>query len=74
MLERMGHFFIIENDKQVMAVVLGWLNDLAEYIKCPGKKRKTLLYLTRLLREVRLHKNQLCDRGQESKESQGEDG
>ena len=46
----MGHFFIIENDKQVMAVVLGWLNDLAEYIKCPGKKRKTFFVLEEIIK------------------------
>ena len=33
------------------AVVLGWMEDLEEYDKVPGKKRKTILYWKRLLRE-----------------------
>ena len=53
-LERMGHVFRMEDSRQVKAVVLGWLEDLEGYRKCPGKKRKTLLYWKRLLREAGL--------------------
>ena len=51
-LERVGHIFRMEDNRQVKAVVLGWLEDLESYNKCPGKKRKTLLYWKRLLKEA----------------------
>ena len=51
-LERLGHVMRMEDDRMVKAAVLGWLEDLEQYDKVPGKKRKTVLYLKKLCREV----------------------
>ena len=51
-LERIGHVFRMDDDRTVKAVVLGWMEDLESYEKVPGRKRKTILYWKRLLREA----------------------
>ena len=52
MLERMGHVFRMEDGRQTKVAVLGWLKELEETDKCPGRKRKTLLYWKKLIREA----------------------
>ena len=53
-LERLGHIMRMEDDRQVKAVTLGWLEDLENHDKMPGKKRKTVLYWKRLVKEAGL--------------------
>ena len=40
--------------RQVKAAVLGWMEDLENYEKRPGKKRKTILYWKKLIKEAGL--------------------
>ena len=51
-LERIGHIFRMDDERQVKAVTLGWMVDLENYGKRPGKKRKTILYWKKLLKEA----------------------
>ena len=51
-LQRIGHIMRMDDDRAVKAVVLGWLEDLEEYDKVPGKKRKTILYWKKILKEA----------------------
>ena len=51
-LERLGHVLRMEDTRQVKAVCLGWLEDLEGLDKMPGRKRKTILYWKRLLKEA----------------------
>ena len=51
-LERIGHIFRMEDDRQVKIATLGWLEELEGHEKRPGKKRKTVLYWKRLLKEA----------------------
>ena len=49
---RIGHIFRMNDDRTVKAVVLGWMEDLEMTDKLPGKKRKTILYWKKILREA----------------------
>ena len=51
-LERIGHVMRMGNDRLTKAVVLGWYGKLEGTEKVKGKKRKTVLYWRRLLREA----------------------
>ena len=51
-LERIGHILRMDDTRQVKAVTLGWLVDLEGKEKQPGKKRKTILYWKKLLKEA----------------------
>ena len=51
-LERIGHIMRMEDDRLVKAVTLGWLEDLEGKEKVPGKKRKTVLFYKRLVKEA----------------------
>ena len=51
-LERIGHVLRMGNDRITKAVVLGWWEELEGREKKAGKKRKTVLYWKRLLREA----------------------
>ena len=51
-LERIGHVIRMGNDRINKAVVLGWWEELEGREKKVGKKRKTVLYWKRLLREA----------------------
>ena len=53
-LERIGHVMRMDDDRQVKAVTLGWLEDLENHEKRPGKKRKTMLYWKKLVKEAGL--------------------
>ena len=53
-MQRIGHVFRLEDSSLVKNVTLGWLTDLENYPKNPGKKRKTLLYWKKLIREAGL--------------------
>ena len=51
-LERIGHVLRMRNDRGTKAAILGWLRTLENYRKTPGKKRKTILYWKKLLKEA----------------------
>ena len=51
-LERIGHVMRLEDDSIVKIATLGWLTDLESYAKIPGKKKKTLLYWKRIVKEA----------------------
>ena len=53
-LERIGHVMRMDDSRQVKAAVLGWMEDLENYEKRPGKKRKTILYWKKLIKEAGL--------------------
>ena len=50
--ERIGHVMRMDDDRLVKAVILGWYERLERESKMAGKKRKTVLYWKRLLREA----------------------
>ena len=58
-MERIGHVFRMDDDRMTKAVVLGWMEDLESFDKVPGKKRKTILYWKRLLREASIDYTQI---------------
>ena len=50
-LERIGHVVRMGNDRLAKAMVFGWYEGLEGKDKMKGKKRKTVLYWKRMLRE-----------------------
>ena len=52
MLERIGHVFRMKNNHPTKIATLGWMEELEEYAKCPGRKRKTVLSWKKMLREA----------------------
>ena len=67
-LQRIGHVFRLEDSSLVKNVTLGWLKDLEEYPKNPGKKRKTLLYWKKLLKEAGLDYTKINNLTKDKKE------
>ena len=51
-LERIGHVMRMSNERTTKAAVLGWLGELEGYRKCPGRKRKTVLYWKGVLKDA----------------------
>ena len=51
MLERIGHVVRMDNERLTKAMVFGWYEALEGKEKMRGRKRKTVLYWKRLLRE-----------------------
>ena len=66
--ERIGHVFRMDDDRLVKAAVLGWLEDLERYDKLPGKKRKTILYWRRLVKEAGIDETRIASLTKERKE------
>ena len=60
-LERIGHIMRMEDDRMVKAVVLGWMEDLEGVTKKKGKKRKTLLYWKKLVKEAGIDKTRIAE-------------
>ena len=58
-LERIGHVMRMEDDRMVKAAVLGWMEDLEGVTKRKGKKRKTVLFWKKLVREAGLDKTKI---------------
>ena len=50
-LERIGHVVRMENERMTKAAVFGWYEGLEGKEKMPGRKRKTVLYWKKVLRE-----------------------
>ena len=51
-LQRIGHILRMSDNRPTKAAVFGWLEKLEGRPKCPGKKRKTLLYWKKILKEA----------------------
>ena len=49
---RMGHIFRMGDERLTKVVTLGWLEELEGIGKCPGRKRKTVRYWRKLVREA----------------------
>ena len=58
-LERIGHIMRMDDTRMVKAVTLGWMEELENVPKMPGKKRKTLIYWKKLLREGGIDKTRI---------------
>ena len=67
-LQRIGHVFRMEDTRITKAVTLGWLKDLEALPKVGGKKRKTLLYWKRLIKEAGLDYTKIGDLTKDRKE------
>ena len=66
-LERIGHVMRMDDTRITKAIVLGWMKDLEDREKVPGKKRKTILYWKKLLREVGIDYTNINDLTQDRK-------
>ena len=51
-LERVGHIMRMEEGRLVKQATLGWWSELEEWGKTKGRKRKTILYWKKLIREA----------------------
>ena len=51
-LQRIGHVMRMDNERATKEATLGWLQKLEEVEKCPGRKRKTVSYWKKLIREA----------------------
>ena len=51
-LERIGHVMRMEDGRMTKAVILGWMEELEGRAKPSGRRRKTILYWKRLMREA----------------------
>ena len=51
-MQRIGHVMRMDNERATKAATLGWLQKLEEVEKCPGRKRKTVSYWKKLIREA----------------------
>ena len=49
---RMGHIFRMGDERITKAVTLGWMEQLEEIEKCPGRKRKTVRYWRKIVKEA----------------------
>ena len=58
-LERIGHIMRMEDTRMVKAVTLGWMEELESLPKMPGKKRKTMMYWKKLLKEGGIDKTRI---------------
>ena len=66
-LERIGHVFRMEDTRLTKAACLGWMEDLERHDKVPGKKRKTVLYWKKTLKEADIEWTQIGNLTQDRK-------
>ena len=64
-LERLGHLMRMEDDRLVKSVTFGWMEELESVEKVPGKKRKTVLFYKKLVKEAGLDYDQRQKRVEE---------
>ena len=57
----------MEDDRTTKAVVLGWMEDLEGRDKVPGRKRKTIYYWKRILKEAGIDWTQIGQLTQDRK-------
>ena len=60
-LERMGHVCRMEDERMVKAVTFGWMEDLEDLPKVPGRKRKTFLYWRKIVKEAGLDPTKMAE-------------
>ena len=53
-LERVGHVLRMDDSRMTKACILGWMEELENFDKPRGRRRKTVLYWKKLLREAGL--------------------
>ena len=53
-LSRVGHVIRMDDSRMTKQVTLGWMKELENWPKLPGKKRKTVLYWRKLIKEAGL--------------------
>ena len=51
-LQRIGHIMRMDDSRLVKNVTLGWMEDFERYDKIQERKRKTMLYWKKLVREA----------------------
>ena len=51
-LERIGHIMRMDDDRLTKAITLGWLEELENWERKPGRCRKTVTYWRKLVREA----------------------
>ena len=51
-LERIGHVMRMDHSREVKVAVLGWNKMLEHVPKTPGKKRKTILYWKKIVKQT----------------------
>ena len=51
-LERIGHIMRLDDERMVKSMVLGWMEELENWERKPGRTRKTVLYWKKILREA----------------------
>ena len=51
-LERIGHVMRMDDSRTTKACILGWMKELENYEKPAGRRRKTLLYWKKIVREA----------------------
>ena len=69
----MGHIMRMEDDRLVKVATLGWMEELEEVDKVPGKKRKTVLYYKKLVKEAGLEYTRIGSLTRQRKEWKEED-
>lgn len=58
----------LEDNRHVKIAVLGWVEDLERFEKRPGKKRKTILYWKRLIKEAGMDSTRINQLTEDRKE------
>ena len=53
-LERIGHVMRMDDERMTKICVLGWMEELENFEKAPGRRRKTILYWKKIMREAGL--------------------
>ena len=54
-LQRIGHIMRMDDTRLVKATCLGWMEELEDFDKLPGRKRKTVLFWKKTLREAAIN-------------------
>ena len=67
-LERIGHIMRMDDDRLVKATTLGWIEELENIDKVPGKKNKTVTYWRNKIRNAGLDPTKIGDLTKDRKE------
>ena len=67
-MERIGHVCRMEDDRMVKAATFGWMEELENIPKVPGRKRKTVLYCKKLVKEAGMDTTKMAELTSDRKE------
>lgn len=67
-LERIGHVCRMDDNRMVKAVTFGWMEDLENIPKVPGRKRKTILYWKKIVKEAGMDTTKMAELTSDRKE------